>query len=397
MSAIHLYFPVIQLERKLLELKHEEIMKIGISLLCARPHRTGVENAAFNLVKQLGRVKGPDEYVIYADIQRLPWLSSIPSDIGVVDVRLSSSWAPWIWEHLFFLTNQQPREMDVVHFPIGGGVVGYRGTFILTIHDLIRYSRSDLVKLRRLLLWRLWCKANLKRAALIIAVSEHVKRDIMRKFSVPSESIRVIHNGVDPRFRPCPRTQEFRDRYQLPERYVLFVGATGPNKNIRRAIDAVTLIRKRYSLDHQFVVAGMPGEDGAALKNYVSANHLGNTVRFLGYVNDKDLPELYANAALFLFPSILEGFGIPPLEAMRCGIPVVASQASCMPEVLGDAAIWVNPMSVESIAQGIATALLDKNARDSAIAKGLIRADQFSWQKMALETIQAYRKTVNCQ
>ncbi len=109
-----------------------------------------------------------------------------------------------------------------------------------------------------------------------------------------------------------------------------------------------------------------------------------------------DLPELYANAKLFLFPSITEGFGIPPLEAMASGIPVVAGRASCLPEVLGDAAIWVDPLSVDSIAEGIATALLDMKARSMAIAKGLSRVDQFSWEKMAEDTVSVYREAAGC-
>jgi glycosyltransferase involved in cell wall biosynthesis len=202
---------------------------------------------------------------------------------------------------------------------------------------------------------------------------------------------------VDQRFRPCEGTKAFRDKYHLPERYVLFIGTTSLNKNIKRAIDAVNLARDRYSLDHQFILAGMPGDDDVALKRHVSSSHLRDTVRFLGYVEDNDLPQLYANAALFLFPSIMEGFGIPPIEAMRCGIPVVAAATSCLPEVLGDAAIWVNPLSVESIAEGIATALLDKTVRNRAIVKGLLRAEQFSWEKFASETVSVYREAAGCQ
>jgi len=367
-------------------------MKIGISLLSARPHRTGVENAVFNLITRLSALEGDDEYVIYADTRSLPWLASVGGRVRVVDVRLPCRRALWLWEHLFFLSSGHPEEVDIVHFPIGGGVVGYRGKFILTIHDLKHYLNRDLVKLSRHLLWRVWCKANLERAARIITVSEHVKKLIMREFPVRSESVRVIANGVGQRFKPCVGTQSFRDKYNLPKRYILFVGATSANKNLRRAIDAVRIVRKRCNLDHQFIVAGLPGEDDAALKQYVGANHLQDTVRFIGYVPDDDLPQLYANAELFLFPSITEGFGIPPLEAMRCGIPVVAAHASCLPEVLGDAAILVNPLSVESIAEGVTTALLDKNARCGAIAKGLSRAEQFSWERMASETVKVYQE-----
>lgn len=367
-------------------------MKIGISLLNAKTDRTGEENVAFNLIKQLSRMEGDDKYVIYAHSRILPWLASLSGRIRVIHVRLSHKRAQWLWEHLFFLTSRRPEEVDVVHFPNGGGVVGYRGRFVLTIHDLNHYLRRDLVKLRRHLLWRVWLKANVKRAARIITGSEHVKKAILREFPLRPESVRVIPNGVDLRFRPCAGSQEFRDKHHLPERYVLFVGTTSANKNIRRAIDAVKLVRDRCNFDHPFIVAGMPGEDDAALKKYVSANYLQDTVRFIGYVADDDLPQLYANAELFLFPSITEGFGIPPLEAMRSGIPVVAGHASCMPEVLGDAAIWVNPLSVESIAEGITTGLLDKNARSSMAAKGLSRAEQFSWENMASKTVKVYRE-----
>lgn len=367
-------------------------MKIGISLLNARTDRTGVENVALNLIEQLARVDGDDEYVIYAHSRCLPWLASLSGRIRVIHVKFSHRRAQWLWEHLFFLTSKLPKEVDVVHFPIGGGVIGYRGKFVLTIHDLKHYSNRDLVKLRRHLLWRVWCKANVKRAVKIISVSEYVKKDILRQFPVQPDTIRVISNGVDLRFRPCAVNQEFRDRHHLPDQYVLFVGATSANKNIRRAIDAMSLVRERCNIAHRFIVAGMRGEEDAVLKEYVRVNHLQDTVRFIGYIADRDLPQLYTNSDLFLFPSVTEGFGIPPLEAMRCGIPVVAARASCLPEVLGDAPIWVNPLSVESIAEGITTCLLDKKTRISAITKGLSRAEHFSWERMAHETVKVYRE-----
>jgi glycosyltransferase involved in cell wall biosynthesis len=367
-------------------------MKIGISLLWARQHRTGVETAAFNLIKQLNKMDGDDEYVVYANARNLPWLSSVTGRVRIIDVKVSSSRALWAWEHMFFLTSRQPKKMDLVHFPMNGGVVGYQGRFVLTIHDLRHFSERHLVKLRRHLLWRVLCKANLTRAAMVITVSEHVKHDILRNFDVHPDSIRVIPNGVDLRFTPGTPDPRFRVKYDLANRYVLFVGQTTTNKNIRRAIDAVSIMRTTYIADLQFIVAGLPGDEDAALKRYVASNHLQNTVRFLGYVDDNDLPQLYANASVFLFPSISEGFGIPPLEAMRCGIPVVAAHASCLPEVLGDAAIWVDPQSVESIAAGLRSALEDEKVRSRAIAKGLSRAEQFSWEKMALETVKVYRE-----
>jgi glycosyltransferase involved in cell wall biosynthesis len=293
---------------------------------------------------------------------------------------------------MFFLTSRQPKEMDIIHFPMNGGVVGYQGRFVLTIHDLRHFTERHLVKLRRHLLWSVLCRANLTRAAMVITISEHVKQDILRNFDVNPNRIRVIPNGVDLRFTPRTADSMFRAKYDLPKRYVLFVGQTTPNKNIRRGIDAISVVRATYGTDVQFIVAGLPGDEDAALKKYVESNHLQDAVRFLGYVDDSDLPQLYANASVFLFPSISEGFGIPPLEAMRCGIPVVAAHASCLPEILGDAAIWADPLSVGSIAAGLRSALEDEKVRTEAIAKGLSRAEQFSWEKMALETVKVYRE-----
>lgn len=369
-------------------------MKVGISLLMLRAHHTGVEKTALNLIAQLTKVDTDDEFVLYANARKLPWLSTISHRMRVVDVRLPSERLLWLWEHLFFLTDRRPREVDIVHFPIGGGVLGYSGRFVLTIHDLKHYLNRELVLLRRYLLWRVWCKSNIKKAAKVITISEHVKEQILREFPVHSTDIQVVANGVDKRFRPCAKTQVFREKYELPERYVLFVGATSTSKNIRRAIEAINLVRDRRRTDHCFVIAGMPGEADASLRAYVKSNHLDNAVRFIGYIDDNDLPQLYSNAALFLFPSITEGFGIPPLEAMRCAIPVVAAHVSGMPEVLGDAAIWVDPLSVESIAEGISVGLFDQDVRNGAITRGLSRAEQFSWEKMALGTMKVYREAM---
>ena len=367
-------------------------MKIGISLLCARKNRTGVENVTFNLIKQLSKIDNDNKYIIYSNKQTREGISREANRFEVVDVKLSGKRYLWVWEHLFFLMNRKHKEIDFLHFPIGGGVIGYRGKFILTIHDLKHYRRQNLVKLRRHVLNRLWFNANIKRAEMIIAVSEYVKNDILRTFDIPEESIRVIYNGVDDRYRPCGRSIAFRSRYELPREYILFVGQTAPSKNIRRAIDAVKLIRDKYNLVYPFVVAGPPGEEDWLLKSYVEKNNLENMVRFYGYIVDDDMPQLYSNSKLFLFPSITEGFGIPPLEAMSCGIPVVAARTASMPEILGDAAILVNPFSVDSIAEGIRKALADKDDTNKMIKRGLLRAKDFSWEKMTLETLKVYKE-----
>ncbi|MFC2165940.1 glycosyltransferase family 4 protein [Acidobacteriota bacterium] len=365
-------------------------MKIGISLLCARKNRTGLENVAFNLIKQLSQIDNDNKYVIYTNKQIREWVSPKDSSIQVVDVTLSCRRYLWVWEHLYFLTHRKNEEIDLLHFPISGGVVGYKGKFILTVHDLKHYRMKNLVKLRRHVLNRFWYNANIKRAKMIITVSEYVKNDVLKNFNIPEENIRVIYNGVDDRFRPCEGSSGFRSKYKLPSDYILFVGQTTPSKNIRRAIDAVKLVREKYNFDCPFVVAGPQGEEDELLKKYVKNNNLENIVQFCGYIADDDMPKLYSNSKLFLSPSITEGFGLPMLEAVSCGIPVVAANTASMPEILGDAAIWVDPFSVDSIAEGIRKALVDKDDTSKMIKRGLLRVKDFSWEKMTRETLRVY-------
>jgi glycosyltransferase involved in cell wall biosynthesis len=369
-------------------------MKIGISLLMARIPHTGVENVALNLVAHLQRLHTNDDFVIYADSRRLPHLFSASENVQVIDVRLPSGRLLWLWEHIFFLTDRRAKTVDIVHFPIGAGVLGYRRPFVLTMHDLKHYLNRDLVLLRRHLMWRVWCKSNMSRASAVITVSDFVKNEILREFPLRPSDVRVIPNGVDQRFTVQDKSVNFRAKYHLPERYVLFVGQTSTNKNLGRAIDAFLRVRRNERIDHHFVIAGMPGEADGALKAYVKDARIEDIVKFIGYVDNDDLPNLYSNADLFLFPSLTEGFGIPPLEAMRCAIPVVAARAASLPEVLADAAIWVDPFSIDSIAEGICTGLTDQNVRTRVIARGLDRAAIFNWEKMASETLNVYREAV---
>lgn len=370
-------------------------MKVCISLLIARANHTGVEKSALNLIMQLSKMSSTIDITIIADSRAVPSLSELSGRLHIVDVRLPSQRLLWVWEHLFFLLDPRARGFDIVHFPIGGGVVGHRGSFILTIHDLKHYLNRELVLFRRHLLWRFWCDNNIPRATKIITVSDYVKAEILREFPISQDDVVVVSNGVDRRFTRNVGGDELRVKYQLPSRYVLFVGCTSTNKNLQRAIDAFNLVRNSHDSDLFFIIAGGPGEAETSVREHVRNRHLEGAVRFLGYVDDDDLPQLYSNAAVFLFPSLSEGFGIPPLEAMLSAIPVVAAHTSSMPEVLGEAAIWVDPMSVESIAAGLITGLYDGPARERAISRGTVRAEMFSWEAMALKTLTVYGEAYN--
>lgn len=370
-------------------------MRVGISLLCAKKYRTGTENVAFNLVRNLAKVDKKNEYVIFTNNYSRDWLS-LPSDrLNTVNVKLTSHRIIWFWEHLFFHLDRRKKSLDLVHFPQAGGVVGFRGKFVLTVHDLKYQLGPDYKKFRQRLLYAAWYKANVLRASMIVTVSEYVKNQILQHFSLPPEKVRVVYNGVDERFKPLSRSTSFRANYRLPDEYVLFVGATTASKNLKRTIQAFKYVREKNHLNHHFIIAGGRAEEHNKLQSYVKHISLEDFVHFIGYFPDNDLPQLYSNASLFVFTSIAEGFGIPPLEAMACGTPVVCSNTTSLPEVVGESAILVDPFSVDSIARGIGIAMLDTSVREEFVRKGFARAKMFSWQRAASEMVSVYEE-VSC-
>jgi glycosyltransferase involved in cell wall biosynthesis len=218
----------------------------------------------------------------------------------------------------------------------------------------------------------------------ILTVSEASKRDILRFFDVPPEKIAVIYNGIDERFHRQPAEEEIvrvRERYQLQGDFVLYAGNVKPHKNLGRLLDAFHLLRQE-GLDHlKLVVIGDEISKYTDLRRTVHRHNLHKHIRFLGYMPDETLAVLYRLAAVFVFPSLYEGFGLPPLEAMASGTPVVTSNVSSLPEVVGDAAVLVDPTEPASIADGLRRVLTDPALAASLVTRGLARAAEFSWAR----------------
>jgi glycosyltransferase involved in cell wall biosynthesis len=220
----------------------------------------------------------------------------------------------------------------------------------------------------------------------IITVSEASKRDILQYFRIPPEKIEVIYNGIDERFWTPPAGNEIervRERYQLTDEFLLYAGNIKPHKNLERLIDAFHRLR-REGFDHlKLLIIGDEVSKYAMLRRAVHRHKLHKHVRFLGFVPDQTLAALYRLAAVFVFPSLYEGFGLPPLEAMASGTPVVTSNVSSMPEVTGGAALLIDPYDPDAIAGGIRRVLTDQALRDDLRARGLARAREFSWARSA--------------
>jgi len=264
---------------------------------------------------------------------------------------------------------------------------------VLTIHDLSFLKLHGIFDKFQNCYYKNFVPYIAKKADRIITVSNNAAMDISELLHIPEEKIRVIYNGVDERFSPersPEREHNLKKRSGLSE-YILFLGVLEPRKNVTRLIRAYSRLSPELS-HYKLVIAGGHGWLYDEIYSLVKERSLQNRVIFTGRISDEDLPDLYRGASLFVYPSLMEGFGIPPLEAMACGIPVIASNTSSFPEVLSDAAVLINPLNEEEITSAMTDILTDKNLCNTLIDKGLKRASLFSWKESARRTLELYRE-----
>ncbi|MCI0478328.1 MAG: glycosyltransferase family 4 protein [Anaerolineales bacterium] len=265
---------------------------------------------------------------------------------------------------------------------------------VFTLHDLIfQFFPEYHLPLNR------WFLRNampyfLRRADAIIAVSECTKRDAICFYNIPPEKITVIYEAADPvlRLESDPnRIAEVRARYANSQPFLFFVGVIEPRKNIGALVDALRVLRER-GYPHRLLIAGRKGWLYQDTFDHVKQAGMESQVDFLDHVPDADLPALFAACDAFVFPSLYEGFGLPPLEAMACGAPVVCSNTSSLPEVAGDAALGVNPREVGEIVNAVERIITDCALRDELRARGFAQAAKFSWGRAARETLAVYER-----
>jgi glycosyltransferase involved in cell wall biosynthesis len=266
---------------------------------------------------------------------------------------------------------------------------------VVTIHDLFAEVEPRWFPPRMALQLRRAQRRAARSAAAVIAVSESTRRDLTERYGVPPGLVHVVHNGVDhARFRPPDRETDLDGvavRYGVRRPYILCVGSLLPWRNAPRLLRATAELRQRYGLDYHLLFVGRDiwGTDPTAA--VARENGWDAWAKFAGYAGDEALPLLYAAADVFAYPSLYEGFGIPPVEAMACGTPVVASTAGALPEVLGDAALLVDPKDEWALADALYAAISDTALRDAMRARGLAWAARYSWERAAGETWRVYQ------
>lgn len=355
--------------------------------------RTGVGRYVTHLVRELIAMASPD---LSFCALCLP-TDNVPKDIKLHVLKgIKSGFGPMNpLQQLALSWSVRTSECDLYHYPSYDPPWTIGRPFVATCYDIEPLRHPELYPARIVWYYRLFA-TGLRRAERVIVISENTGRDLVDLLHVAPERVRVIYLGVDPSFRPVDKPQNLtvvRQRYSLPDRYVLYLGNTMPHKNLPRLVEAMARVHWQEP-DVALLLAGRRDKYRPAVERAIAIAGLENVVRFLGGISEEDLPVLLSSARVFAYPSLYEGFGLPVLEAMACGTPVVTSDRSSLPEVVGDCAIVVNPEDTTSIADGILR-LLSKPAEAKHYSNaGIQRARQFTWRRCAEQHVAVYREVL---
>jgi glycosyltransferase involved in cell wall biosynthesis len=319
--------------------------------------------------------------------------------LRVLKVRAPSRALRLVWEQAVLPRRLRRLGIDVLHSPHHTTPLAPSGRRrVVTFHDLTFFLLPGRYPVSRRLYFQTMTRLSARVADAVIVPSEAVRQDVRRILRMRPERVFVIPEAAGPAFHPqgAGAVEAVRRRYGLEGPFLLSVGSLEPGKNRERLLQAFARLRAR-GLEHTLAVVGQRAwryEGEAPLAQRLG---LADSVRFMGYVPAADLPALYNAADLFVFPSLREGFGLPALEALACGTPVVASNVSAVPEVVGDAALQVCPYDVEALANAIERLLGDDGLRADLRARGLERAAGFTWEKAARQTVEVYRRAVGAR
>lgn len=392
-------------------------MKIGIDARFYGPiGGGGIGRYTKELIDHLEQIDAKNQYVVF--LRRENWEDYVPRNSNFKKVLAPYKWYGWK-EQIMMPIKIQREKIDLMHFPHFNMPLLYRGKFVITLHDLIliKFPSKKSTKLPsvyfklKYLMYKKIIRSAVRKASKIIAPSEYVKQDILKFFNGKKDKIKVIYEGAvkinknnsfgankfieavdkeaDKKIK-IGYNKYGRLSFEKDD-YVLYVGNAYPHKNLERLISSFSLIIQNNK-NLKLVLVGAKNYFYQQIIDYAEKEYpqeIGNII-FWGYAADKELAKLYQKARLYIFPSLEEGFGLPPLEAMSYGIPVVSSNLSCLPEILGDGAMYFDPYNIGDMAEKMIEALSKENLRKELIDKGYKRIKLYDWKKTAEETLGVY-------
>lgn len=372
-------------------------MHVGLDLTPLLPTPTGVDVYLTRLVEHLARLDSTGRYTVFVNREDRPrFAGTLPQNFTVAALAARPRLARFAFQQIVLPAVLRARGIDVLHSPAFlMPLVRTGARHAVTIHDMTFFShRAQHSRLHRSAAFHALVRASLGRADLLIVPSDAVRREVLRLApTTPPARLRVVPNGVGAEFRPQPPSAAapVLHRLAVPSPYLLYVGTLEPRKNLVRLLDAYERVLASGAAP-ALVLAGQLGWDAGPLRARLAAPALQKRVHVTGYVDARDLPFLYAGARAFVYPSLAEGFGMPPLEAMACGVPVVASTDPALAENLADAALLVDATDVGALADALRRVLADDALRTTLVARGLARAAAFGWNRTAAGLLACYHE-----
>jgi len=374
-------------------------MRIGIDARFLGPLGKGLGRYTQKLVTHLEKIDQQNQYFIF--LRKDNWNDYYPTNDNFKKVLADYQWYTW-QEQLQMPKTLNKYKLDLVHFPHFNVPLGYRGNFVTTVHDLIliQFPTKRATTLGPLLYklkyfgYQKVIKHAVKKAQKVITVSNYTKKQLINYFKIKSDKIGVTYEAsscVGSEQLRAPEVEFLRD-YNITKPFLLYVGNAYPHKNLEGLLKAFKEIAKQEQQRYQLVLVGKNDYFYQRLEKEAEALGLlkNNQVVFFGFASEKQLADLYRQAELYIFPSFMEGFGLPPLEAMSYELPVVSSSTSCLPEILGKAALYFNPRDKQDIIKVVREVLSNKQIQAGLKAQGLKQVQKYSWEKCAQETLAVY-------
>lgn len=373
-------------------------LKIGIDARFFGSIGKGLGRYTQKLIENLEQIDGENIYYVF--LKKENWDEYQPANPNFKKVLADIPWYT-LREQIFLPRLLRKFNLDLIHFPHFNVPFFWSGSkFVVTIHDLILFhyptvrasTLSPFLYLFKKLAHRLVIKRAISHAAKIIAVSEHTKKDIVERFRISGEKVALTYEAVDQK-QNIPvgmDSNSILKKYGIIRPYLLYVGNAYPHKNLERLLLVFREVAKRHRHLH-LVLVGKEDYFYRRLKKFATENQARNII-FADFVPDEELSVIYKDALLYVFPSLYEGFGLPPLEAMSRMVPVVSSNTSCLPEILGNAAHYFDPEGMAGMAEAIERAITDSELRKKLILDGANQIKKYSWKKMAEETLRIYKE-----
>ena len=373
-------------------------MIIGIDATPLPQRPVGAGHYIIQLIRALARQAGDEQLVVFCQRSGVPLLGVSESPrLRLVTLPDKSPPMRLLWEQVIFPSLANHYRLDLLHSLHYTMPLAYPGRRVVTLHDMTFFLFPHLHTLPKRYFFRFFIRTSSRRADALIADSESTRQDAIRLAGTPPEKIFTAQLGVTPEFRQVRDQiplQQVRQKYQLPEHFLLYVGLLEPRKNLPTLLQAYAAIADQLP-GHRLVIAGRKGWMFEEVLRQVEQSNLAEKIHFTGYVEQSDLPLVYNMADVFIYPSIYEGFGLPVLEAMACGTPVITSSVSSMPEIVGDAGVLLSPDDPRALAGAMLHLVNDPAERQRLSHRGLERAAAFTWERTAAQTIAVYHHVLS--